>query len=206
MKLQPYIFPQKETNKNRDICFHIKHLTDWKSRQIKKLLETNDDKCSDGPVLLLGACWQTCIICQEIRQQSFFSSTSSKQSSGAILSNIHSTRLFTLEAGTLNYGWGQDKPQYFILKHILFVPSIHRNKGEWRVQLFWWHVTLSWQLHMSQAFFFFFAPRFFHSLRTISTKCQTWQNWVGMSAAHSLMFFCTRICHCLLIPYSMGAL
>lgn len=159
MKLQPYIFPQKETNKKRDICFHIKHLTDWKSRRIKKLLETNDDKCRDGPVLLLGACWQTCIICQEIRQQSFFSSTSSKQSSGAILSNVHSTRLFTLEAGTLNYGWGQDKPQYFFLNHILFVPSIHCNKGEWRVQLFWWHVILSWQLHMSQVFLGgFFCP------------------------------------------------
>lgn len=45
--------------------------------------------------------------------------TSRKQSSGATLSNIHCTKLFTLEVGTLHYGRGEDKKQYFISKQIL---------------------------------------------------------------------------------------
>lgn len=35
---QPHIFPKQKTNKRRDICFHIKHLTYWKKNmRIKKL-------------------------------------------------------------------------------------------------------------------------------------------------------------------------
>lgn len=136
--------------------------------------------------------------------------TSRKQSSGATLSNIHCTKLFPLEVGTLHYGRGEDKKQYFISKQILtniFCCQYFSSKAQ-RTQRRVRRVVLTacyFTLTAAHVTVFSTVPSLFEG-EQFSTECQTWQNWEEMCATRSLMFFFTQLCHCLLIPNSMGTL